>query len=316
MSRPFTVVILAGTLNPPPFRRQLGFPLLCLPVGGHDTLLGAWFSTVGQLPGCTALRVVVNTEPDARMLGALTEALPCCDAATVTVEPAMWRGSGGLVRDACADLEPGGIVVVIEGHCLPPPSLEPLLGAFDHETDGVVGAGPDSEAAGVYAFGHKAIETIPTLGYHDLKEQLLPGLSQRGARLRVAHVSDSVIRIRDRCGYLEALRVSLARSHGTGPSGQARVSRSARIGGSSIVGPHATIENDAVIFDSAVLPGGTVRAGAMVVRSVIAPDAEVPPASRIIDRVVSRRSADPQPVQHWAGAAPVRRWVRERGAPT
>ncbi len=291
MSRSFTVVMLAGALDPSPLQQQLNLPPLCLPMGWNGTLLDAWLATMGRCSGCTHVRIVVNTEADAcvvrQMVDASTAPHPVWPpAVTVIAEPASWRGPGGLVRDLSRDLPQQGIVVAIEAHCLPPPSLEPLLQALDDQTDGAVGAGADAEPAGMYAFDRSVITKIPPLGYFDLKEQLLPALSRHGGRVRLVQITERVIRVRDRSGYLQAVRMSLGAGDRIRRSENATVSTSARIVGSCIIEPGAVIEDGVVIHDSVVLTGAVVQRRAVMSRSITAPFAKVPAASRVIESIV------------------------------
>ncbi len=290
MSRRSTVVMLAGALHPSPLQQQLNLPPLCLPVGWHGTLLDAWLRTIRRSAGCEQVCVVVNTEDDARLVRQRADAGhgsgQNCLQVRVMAEPASWRGPGGLVRDLSRDLPQQGIVVAIEAHCLPPPSLEPLLQALDDQTDGAVGAGANAEPAGMYAFDRSVITKIPPLGYFDLKEQLLPALSRDGGRVRLVQITERVIRVRDRSGYLQAVRMSLGAGDRIRRSENATVSTSARIVGSCIIEPGAVIEDGVVIHDSVVLAGAVVQRRAVMSRSITAPFAKVPAASRVIESIV------------------------------
>ena len=279
MSRRFTVVMLAGALHPSSLQQQLNLPTLCLPVGWHGTLLDAWLRTIRRSAGCEQVCVVVNTEDDARLVRQRAESGQNSPQVRVMAEPAAWRGSAGLVRDLSREVSPEGIVVALEAHCLPAESLEPLLQALDGQSDGVVGADGDAEAAGMYAFRRGAIDLIPTIGYFDLKEQLLPALNRHGRRVRLVRVTECAIRIRDRDTFLDAVKASLGEpSNGAARnrcSAQAMVSPLARIVGWCIVEPDVVVEDGAVSHDSVLLTGAVVRRGAVVSRSVAAPLAEV-----------------------------------------
>ena len=288
MDRSYTVVMLAGGLQPSPLMRQLEIPLLCLPLGPQGTLLGAWLATIGRTPGCTDVRIVVNTENDAQTIRCLGDTDVPDNGADVAIstEPASWRGTGGLLRDLTRDVSGDSVVVAVEAHCLPPASLEPLLqGLEDDETDAVVGAGPDSEPAGLYAFKGDAISSIPSLGYFDLKEQLFPNLSDRGRPARLVRMGRRVIRVRERSGYLAAVRASLAE---TGPrcSPQATVSPLARIAGPCIIEPDAVIEAGAVVNESVVLAGALVCRRAVVSRSVVARGAVIAAGRRLVGAIL------------------------------
>ena len=294
MERSYTVIMLAGGLRPPPLMRQLEIPLLCLPLGPQGTLLGAWLAAIGRTPGCTDVRIVVNTDNDAQAIRGLDDFDVPDNGAQVAVsaEPASWRGTGGLLRDLTRDGSADGVVVAVEAHCLPPASLEPLLqGLDDDETDAVVGAGPDSEPAGLYAFKSEAINSIPSVGYIDLKEQLFPTLSERGRPARIVKMGRRVIRVRERSGYLRAVRASLGE---TWPrcSGQATVSPSARIAGPCIIEAEAVIEAGSVVNESVVLAGALVGPEAVVSRSIVAPGAVIVAGRQLVDAILPPQVAE------------------------
>ncbi|MCH8315016.1 MAG: hypothetical protein IIA64_03495 [Planctomycetes bacterium] len=202
------------------------------------------------------------------------------------IERASWRGSAGLLRDVVGSIGDNEIVVAVEAHCLPPPSLEPLLHALNGEVQAVVGAGAEDEPAGVYAFRHAALNSVRPIGYVDLKEQLLPALYSQGTPVRLVRIGEHVIRLRDQIGYLDAVSTSL---NGMGPatmvsrrSSEAMIARSARIVSGSIVESDAVIEAQAIIHGSIVLSGAVVESGAIVSRSIVGPGAVVPAGARLI----------------------------------
>ncbi|MCH7646278.1 MAG: biotin/lipoyl-binding protein, partial [Nitrospinae bacterium] len=211
---------------------------------------------LGRVTGGREVRIVVNTEADALAIRGLERPRHISNRSrpeiVVVAEPTSWRGTGGLLGDMSRDISPDNVVVLIETNCLPPPSLEPLLRALeDGETMGVVGAGTDHEPAGIYAFDHAAISLIPEIGYYDLKEQLLPALNGIGRPVRLARMTERIIRLRDRSGYLQAVQVSLQRGGPDGPRSRcsplATVSPLARIAGRCIIERGVVVEADAVV---------------------------------------------------------------------
>ena len=290
MEHSFTVIMLAGALQPCPLQQQLSIPLLCLPIGRRGSLLDAWLATIGRSGKCRRVEIVVSTEDDVQALKGLaanrvrTGSPPPTIA--VTVERASWRGSAGLLRDVVGSIGDNEIVVAVEAHCLPPPSLEPLLHALNGEVQAVVGAGADDEPAGVYAFRHAALNSVRPIGYVDLKEQLLPALYSQGTPVRLVRICGHVIRLRDQIGYLDAVSASL---NGRGPatmvsrrSPESSIAHSARIVSGSIVEGGAVIEDQAIIHGSIVLNEAVVESGAIVSRSIVGPGAVVPARARLI----------------------------------
>ncbi len=300
MSRPATAVMLAGGLRPSALRDQLGIPILCLPVSEQQTLLSLWLMSFAEIGGCDSLRIVVSDGGDAKQICDQLEQVGASRRGQVSVEvvaePTPWRGTGGVLRDVTEDLHDHQVVLTVEATCLPPTSLASLLDALGPEV-AAVGVGSLDEPAGVYAFRQEALDRIPTIGFFDIKEQLLPALydCDHGA-LSVA-VTDRVVGIRDRATYLQALStVSGRRAGAIGPvqrSASARISSSAFISGQCIIGHGAIVENKAVVRNSVVLARAVIGARAVVSRSIIGPTVEIPPGTLVADAVAVCRSDRP-----------------------
>ncbi|UCD76706.1 MAG: hypothetical protein JSV91_07220, partial [Phycisphaerales bacterium] len=130
MIRPLRTIMLAGTLRPSPLREELDLHDLCLPVGREGTLLDAWLGAFRTVEGLDDVLVVVNTERDVEMLDRITGAGRSRHgdqlAVRTTVEPAAWRGVGGILRDVTEDLNDEAIVIAVEAHALPAPTLQPM----------------------------------------------------------------------------------------------------------------------------------------------------------------------------------------------
>lgn len=298
------MIVLAGALHPSPLQRGLGELPVCLPMGPAGTLLDAWLATVAADGACREVRIVVNNEDDARSVEAGLPRGRHAARVAVTAEPAAWRGSAGLVADVSRDVSAEHAVVVVEAHCYPPPpSLSPLLEAIESGRGAAaVAAGPGLEPAGLYALAPEAVALVPPVGYHDLKEQLLPALARAGREVRLVALDEPVLRIRDRAEYLEAVRRSLSNgaAHSTlrrAPA--ARVSPEARLAGCCIIEAGAVVEAGALVHDSVILEGAVVGPGAVVSRSVVARHAEVGASERLVDRIMTRR----RPGRPGAGAA-------------
>ena len=285
--RSVDVLMLAGALHPSPLRRQLGMPPLCLPLGDGQTLLTAWLDTLRDGVAGADIQIAVNTKQDAEAIRSLVEIAGIEGAPRVVREPASWRGTGGIIRDLCPDGS-GRALLVVEANCLPPASLQSLVGTLDDQTQGVVGTTADDEPTGLYLFEPATLEVIPRIGYFDLKEQLLPALNTSGSRIRAVRVTDRVFRLRDRSSYLQAVRAFAEWRGSTDEfrvSPQATVAASARIFGDSIIEAEVIVEADAVVHDSVLLSGATVERGAVVSRSIVGRGVRIPAAGSILDLV-------------------------------
>lgn len=286
-----TAVLLAGTLKPTALRQAIDMPMVCLPMGGNGTLLHAWTRAISPLDGLVEIRVVVNSEADAETVRGIARGFPSRVRSVFDVrgEPASWRGAAGLIRDVTDNLGDDALVLAAEATCMPPQSLEPLLGNWRNGEAGVVGIAGRDQPAGVYLLTRQAIQRMPQRGYCDLKEQFLPRLAEAGLPVRAAQVGPRVLRVRDRESYLQAVAQSRTE---TGPSvaSEASVSGSAVLDGMVLVDAGAVVEDGAVVHDSIVLAGATIGGGAVVSQCVVGPLATVSARSRLIRDVVVRRS--------------------------
>lgn len=298
MDRLLKAIMLAGTLRPSPLRRELDVHVLCLPLGSQGTLLDAWLASLGTLPGLDELTIVVNTEEDVKTIERETSrhgaAVRGRISVHTTVEPAAWRGVGGILRDVADNVGDNAVIIAAEAHALPPTTLTPLASALTapegRAVDGAVGVCGNNEPAGVYAFTGRALGLTPEVGYFDVKEQLLPAMNQADMRSRMARLEGPPLRLRDRRGYLAAVRASLG-ENGAGTachrvSQLTSIAPNAVIEGACIIEPGVMIMSDAIIHDSVLLKGATVGRGAVISRSIVGPLGAIPADERAI-RVVA-----------------------------
>jgi len=307
MTAQISAIMLAGTILPTPFQEALGMPVLCLPLGGSGTILDAWRRLYGSIEELETVQLVVRSKQEHTSAVAVARAAQRRQRQgpwiSVSQDPGAWRGVAGLLHDLTRPLANDEIVLVSEAHCQPPASLQPLLDALDSLAIGVVGTTRHDEPAGIYAFRRTAFDSVPQIGYCDLKEQLLPQLHSAGLNVVAAPVAERSRRVRDLESYLNAVRAS-GRSAGGAPSmrvsSQASVSGSAILDGFGVIEPGAVVEDGAVVHDSVVLGGATVGGGAVVSRSVIGPKATVAPRQRVLGDVIP---AAERRVEHVAALA-------------
>ncbi len=292
MTPSFTSIILAGGIRRPQLSAQLGMPVLCLPVSRADTVLSAWLRSLSAAGDCQSVRIVVSDENDARQIRQHLDELSVSQTeradVQVILEPAKWRGTGGTLQDVVADVDEGELLLMVEGSCLPPVSLDLLFEPLASKGICTVGIGDHSEPAGAYAFKREVLSLFPSVGYFDVKEQLLPKLYDHGRGARAVKVTDHVVRLRGRVGYLEAVSRVAGQGQMVGDGCDrdwSRVSSSAMVSATSLIGADVVIEDGAVIHDSVVMTGSVVRSGAIVRRSVVGSNAEIR-ARRILTETV------------------------------
>ncbi len=303
MTVSFTSVMLAGTLRPTPLREALDIHVLCLPMSSEQTLLDTWQSRLAEIEGLSEVRIVVNTEQDAVSVNQAAERSSFTGSdhlsLHITAEGTSWRGAGGILHDVTENLPPETIVLCVEANTLPPvslaPLIEPLLDQQADTLDGVVGINDVDEPAGVYAFTRRAIELIPSVGYHDIKEQFLPDIHQKNLRIVTARLGERTLRLRDRKGYLTGVRQNMGaiqnNTTGKSVSYEAQVSDSALIDGCCIIEPEVVIQDNAVVHDSVVLSGARIDKGAIVSRSIVGPSARISSNARIVRQVIASPEA-------------------------
>ena len=279
----FAAVVLAGGIRPSPLIEALGQPTLCLQIDDRTTLLGAWLDALQNTGRCESVTIVVSSETDAVSIEQTLQEIRRCELTSlrvrVIVEPARWRGTGGIMRDVASQMVNADCVLMVEGTCLPPIALHELVECLQGPIIAAVGIGPRSQPAGAFAVLREAFQFVPAIGFFDIKEQLLPSLYANGLGAKAVEIAEQVIRLRSREGYLQAVAAQLKhREQFTGakrPILAATVSPQARVVGACLIARDAIIEPGAVVHDSVVLENAVIRSGAVVSRSVIGSGVEV-----------------------------------------
>jgi NDP-sugar pyrophosphorylase family protein len=125
---------------------------------------------------------------------------------------------------------------------------------------------------------------VPEVGFFDIKEQLLPRLHALGEASRATRITRRVRRIRDRAGYLDAVRSwALARPPTPEP---ATPRRAGSAHGACVISQGAAVGAGAVLHDSVLLAGAHVGARAIVSRSVIGRGGRVAAGGRALKAVL------------------------------
>lgn len=303
LNQSFTTVMLAGGLRASPLRRQLGWPVLALPVTHEDTLLDLWLEALHGTGGCDSITIVVSTDADAaalrRQLAELNGSAANVPDTRVIVEPAKWRGTAGIIRDVTAGSDESELVLVLEAGCLPPRSLTALLAPTRAGAIATVAVGGRAEPAGAYALRSSVLRQVPDVGFFDIKEQLLPAMYAHGCGAGTVQITDRVIRLHDRTGYLQAVAHSFKQVSSNRCDTRPGRTQAARILGHPLIGPQVMIEPGAVVHDSVVLRGATIGPEAVVSGSIIDENVEVR-AGEIVKDAIVRRALPPRRASLWA----------------
>jgi NDP-sugar pyrophosphorylase family protein len=242
-------------------------------------------------------------------------------------EDQMPRGAAGSARDA-ASTSQADTFVVADATLIPNVDLHELL-AKHHASAACVTVVVHPEAthngraarrapSGIYVFSRRALESVPSRGFYDIKEELIPRLYAAGQRIVAYDATEETPRVIDSSTYMAAnewmierlargsdsrdgyVKVGDALMHRDafvaddatliGPilieSGVRVLSKAVVIGPTSI-GREATIESGVVVSRSAVWRRSTIAEGAMADRCVVADDAIVAAGTHAFQTVVT-----------------------------
>jgi mannose-1-phosphate guanylyltransferase len=241
-------------------------------------------------------------------------------------EDPMPRGAAGSARDA-ASTSHADTFIVADATLIPNINLHELLS--QHHASGacvtvVVHSAVENGYAGrrvpsgIYVFSRRAFDAVPSRGFCDIKEELIPRLHAAGERIVAYHAAEETPRILDSSTYMAVnewivehfvnsgeemdgyVRVADALIHRDafvaddativgpvliGPG--ARILSQAVVIGPSSVGRDATIESGGVVSRSAIWRRSTIGEGASADRCVVADDAVIEASTQMLQCVVA-----------------------------
>lgn len=265
------IVILAGAIRESPLVQVSGRSILELPLADGVSVLDNWIRALDVLrttDGSDASRrvpTIVASNPIARMPS--PNPGRTAGGLEIRADSETPRGSGGVLRDIAAAMDPDSRLLVLPGHAAP---MSPVAGTLarmrDIEADVVIHADRNNRPTGAYLIRCDALREVPGHGYVDLKEQAIPAMA-RDHDVRVAtDPADATLAIRTLEGYLAAVRT--LNDPGSRPHARIREDWACTF---AITEPGASVSESAVLHDSVVLAGARVEAGAVVVRSLLGP---------------------------------------------
>jgi len=213
-------------------------------------------------------------------------------------------GTAGMLRLA-VDRHAEGPIVIMPVNMVDPPAVTTLLEL--HKAGGAdltLFADPSSrnDLPEIYVCNSQLLCHIPTGGYWDIKERLVPELAVLGRPVRQVSLPRSPGCFYDGHSYLNAICLHLEDIAGHDPSirlarsdqqsriwaaddvdvedqariyGPVAIFEQARIGravvvGPTIVGPGARIDDDAIVVGSVIWPGAQVSAGSSIDHCLVA----------------------------------------------
>ena len=194
---------------------------------------------------------------------------------SVHADKASHRGTAGALKDFM-DARPNfDDVIFIEGNRVPPEYPEKIFcDEFEsEEVIGVLGKTSLDETAGMVLIKKKMLDVVPSMGFFDFKEQLIPRVLDLGFRILVKEITRRSIRLSTPSAYLEQL-IEFTPSRDDDVSGpfvsdSARIDPEAILGKNVIVGDGVTIGAGCLVQDSVILEGSKIGAGSTLIRSII-----------------------------------------------
>lgn len=290
-------LLLAGsirTARAQPLARSLGVPLAALPVDASRTLLTWWIESLKSTGAVTQVSVAISDASERNWYERIIEesGVEC----SVWVDRNEHRGAAGTVRDffdACGAESDTGILIA-ECSTFGDFGLDTLLplGATPDDATREQGAVPhasvlmwtDGRPAGALYLSRASIQQIPTIGYFDVKEQLLPAIAKSGSPATAVLSRAAPHRVGSLQGYLK-LMSARADAGVEMISAQASIHPTAVLQGGVLIGKGVEVGAGAVISGSVIMSGARVASGAIVARSVVPPGASVRAGVRVIDQV-------------------------------
>ncbi len=280
------LLLLGGTIRHTDLSRGLDRPLVDLPVAPETSVLDLW-----QREAAGLAERLETDRLDVRLLLDPSSGTPRrspVPGVNLSCERDRrdFRGSGGVLRDACEGYAPDTFVLVSTANQILIEPMAALATALaDAGGDIAILAHDDGTPVGFMLVSVAAAMAIRSVGFVDFKEQALPQLAATYDVRVVRRPVATGVPIRTLRGYLNGLRAYQRSRAGLSPfEGPFADDWVSTFG---VIEPGATVDPRARIHDSAVLAGGHVGAGAVVVRSVVCGTGRVPPGEVAADRVVS-----------------------------
>ena len=267
-------------------------PVCLLPVPAFPSLLAAWLDLLAPVDAITEVLVLTGRTEDFPELEAAIEvsAAPLERSVRPILDCNEHRGAAGALKDVILERSIDNDLLLIEGTSMPPASLKVV---FDDEfqreaVEGVFASTTTEEPAGIQLLKHRAFELVPSVGFFDLKEQLLPRIIENGKTVLVRSVTNDTIRLTTPMDYLDLISAFGARTLPGNPIGpwiheNAQVDPTAILANNVLIADGVQVGPGAIIDRSVLLKGVQVGAEALIARSIIRPNTQVPPRTRLVE---------------------------------
>jgi hypothetical protein len=280
------VVLLAGSVRPPPLLRMTGRAIADLPVSDRMSILDLWHERVRSMADALDWRRPVLDVLCCRHAPppGLRNRMDRPVMVRIRRDPGALRGTGGVLRDYCADLDDREWVLALNALQLPTEPLEDALMALASAGSDVALTAPvDGRPPSAFLIRCGALQAVAPLGYVDLKEQALEQVARRFDVRVVQRPCAGGIGIHTAQTYLDALRAF----HGLEAAVLAVAESSVEpTAGVAVIESGARVGRGALLHDAVALNGCQIGEGAAIVRSIVAGSAVVRRGAVVVDRVV------------------------------
>lgn len=277
------VVLLGGSVRPTRFHTAVGRMLLDLPYKSRRTLLDEWCDQTAGLAARRGESIPLRVLGDKTSNGGGEPGMNG-HAHNVSVrfdhDPSEWRGTGGVLRDIAAAYAPDDLLLVANAAQFLLRPLAELTAELEAlGADLAVLAHRDGTPSTLMLVCCGCLNTLPELGFIDMKEQAIPLLAVAHDVRVVCVAAPVTLGLRTAQSYLAGLRELHAPA--LGANGEDWRSAFA------IVEEGAAVDSGARLHDAVVLRGGRVGDGAVLVRSVVCAGGIVPRNAVIVDKLIT-----------------------------
>lgn len=281
------VILLAGGTGSRDLTAAARRSVLRLPIHAAQTLLDAWQAQVQALAlagGADHLPLRFVGSPD-RISKAGVEFID---------DPRELRGTGGVLKDVTSHYDPDAYVLIASAATL---LLEPLDGLVAElaatRADASFFASSDADSGLVMLIRCRCLQSIPDVGFIDLKEQAMPRIASANSVTVIRRNLSVAASLRTPQKYIRALRELGLRQAQRSPTGDAAGLASNFAFAEQWKPSFGIIEDGCHVqpgvraHDSVLLAGAKVGRNATIVRSMICPGASVAADAVVVDRIVT-----------------------------
>ncbi len=286
LSKLRAVVLLGGTVRPTGLSAAIGRSVLELPITSGRSLLDLWCDQASELARLAGRKLIVRVLIDKAVLPVKSVADHPQIELQMHRDPFELRGTGGILKDATADLADDDYILVAAANQVinePLARIAESLAAMGGDV--CIIAHEEGQPSNIMLLRRGVLKGIQDVGFADLKEQAMPAIA-RNHSVQVKFYPQAIGRpVRALKDYIQAVRW-YHRSLKNDPQSADPFAEDC-VATFSIVEAGVTLPPTSQALDSVVLAGAKVGRNSSIVRSVICPGAIVPDSAVVMDQVVS-----------------------------